>query len=642
LNGRAIFPGVEKHGRFVPVDIREFESGDFAGAQAMMGQEKNHGVVPFFHQRGSAKAVQEGLDFAPGNVFGPAIGAVAVRRDHISGQIMRVFLVEEEKPEKGAQSRDDVPYRPEADAAGEALEIIIHGRDGDVRQALDSAVFKKSPEPNEVPISAGKCGVFEPAMIAAKGDVLIEKHIGNNSAVGARDGLAEGETNLLKSKGQEAFDLIAVVPAIDGRHTVLVLPAEGALHMAEISMQKSRGHVLPGAFFVGEPLIEVAVFKTDSPESPPVVPLIQETLQIKLPIGRPAREQVIERFSRLIEDLAKRSSVSGISPGIREPRERNVNGRIGGQQAMLYGIPAEVAQMKQGAPHRLPLKSLQNIGVEIVVGNDGREIGQRKSLRHQPSKKIAKVITGGAPGRRGLAERFQMIGVSPDEVFVHTGDLSKEEWASRINDIVAVGTYRRKKRRMDSKISGGMDATSASERKGSALNRAPKRFGQIVMGKADGSGMKPLAKFATPKVKRQRGQVMVFARQAVIAESLRNGIEGQGLQPIERSLNDFFGVAMELDDEGRDQGKRMTTPGTEQAADRKRIRVYQGDQPADIAAMPAQTGLSLADPALRRFGKPLFPKRPQIITDLRFEQRDTVGSLSKAGNDWRFRNLCAA
>jgi len=126
---------------------------------------------------------------------------------------------------------------------------------------------------------------------------------------------------------------------------------------------------------------------------------------------------------------------------------------------------------------------------------------------------------------------------------------------------------------------------------------------------------------------------MVFTRQAVVAEPLRHGVESQSLQPIERSLNDFFGVAMELDDEGRQQGERMATPRTKQASDRNRIGVGQSDQSTDITSMPAQTALSLAYSALSRFGKPLFLKGSQIIADLRFEQRDTVGSLSKTDNN---------
>jgi hypothetical protein len=226
-----------------------------------------------------------------------------------------------------------------------------------------------------------------------------------------------------------------------------------------------------------------------------------------------------------------------------------------------------------------------------------------------------------------------MIGVGPDEFFIHADDLNKDAGAFRINDIVAVGIPRRENRVSDFKVLGGAGTDQCFEKKEERLQQRSKRGSWVFAGNADDSGMKRSAKFTTPEVEGQWGQTMVFARQAVVAEPIRNDVEGQGLQPIQRSLNDFFGVAVKLGDEGRQQGKRMATSGTKQASDRNRIRVGQSDQLTDVAPVPAQVTLLLADPALRRFGKPLFLKRPKVIVDFGFEQRNTVASLSQADND---------
>ena len=347
LDDGAIFSGIEQHGRGFPVDVREFEFGDFAGAKTVMGQKKKNGKISFFDQCGPTKAVQKRLKFGPGDVFGPGVRAIAVWANHIGGQIMGILSVQEEKAKKRAQGRDDMTDRPETDASGEILEVVIDGCDSDIGQAFDTAVFKIGSKTHEFPRSDEGRDAMESSVVTAPHGILIEERIGNDKAVCSGRRLSERLAGLCESKSQESFDLVAVIPKIDFRHVALILQTESPMDMTEISRQKSRCHVRPGAFGMDEPVIEASVFKANASECCPVKLLIEKALQIQLPIGGPTRKQIKERFGclRLIKNLAQGTPISGISTGVREPRERHFNCWIDGEQAALDGIAAEAARL---------------------------------------------------------------------------------------------------------------------------------------------------------------------------------------------------------------------------------------------------------------------------------------------------------
>ena len=89
--------------------------------------------------------------------------------------------------------------------------------------------------------------------------------------------------------------------------------------------------------------------------------------------------------------------------------------------------------------------------------------------------------------------------------------------------------------------------------------------------------MLPLAEFATPKVERQRGQVVIFSRQTAIAQLICHCFVGTAFQPIKGFNNHFFGVTMKFRNKRRQKGERVTAKGTKKPPDRQRVSLGQGD-----------------------------------------------------------------
>ena len=129
-----------------------------------------------------------------------------------------------------------------------------------------------------------------------------------------------------------------------------------------------------------------------------------------------------------------------------------------------------------------------------------------------------------------------------------------------------------------------------------------------------------LCEFAAPQVKCHRSQILFAAAYEVVDEMVGGGFEGVGCEPSKSGSDDFFRISVEFSDEGRQQAERMTAQSAEQAPDRDGVGFRQSDQAAHIASVPAQAVLALADLALRRFGKLLFLKTPDVFVDLGFEQ----------------------
>jgi hypothetical protein len=58
---------------------------------------------------------------------------------------------------------------------------------------------------------------------------------------------------------------------------------------------------------------------------------------------------------------------------------------------------------------------------------------------------------------------------------------------------------------------------------------------------------------AAPQIKRHSGEVVLFAGHQVVGHQFGDGLNGACLEPVERRRNDFFGIPMEFDEEGRQE-----------------------------------------------------------------------------------------
>ena len=118
--------------------------------------------------------------------------------------------------------------------------------------------------------------------------------------------------------------------------------------------------------------------------------------------------------------------------------------------------------------------------------------------------------------------------------------------------------------------------------------------------KTDGRGSEVfyLAEFTTPKVEGQWCQVAVFPRQITIAQEIGDCIVGVGLEPMERSTYDFFGVTVEFQYEWRQKAEGVSAQRTKETSDRNRIRFCEGNEVAHIAPVPPKARRLLAELAL--------------------------------------------
>jgi hypothetical protein len=91
-----------------------------------------------------------------------------------------------------------------------------------------------------------------------------------------------------------------------------------------------------------------------------------------------------------------------------------------------------------------------------------------------------------------------------------------------------------------------------------------------------------------------------------------------GLEPAKRRRNDFFGIAVELGDERRQEGKGVAAQRAKKTPDWNGICGCKSNQVAHIAPMPPQMSAMFADLAVGGFGKLLALKTPKVFINLIF------------------------
>ena len=62
---------------------------------------------------------------------------------------------------------------------------------------------------------------------------------------------------------------------------------------------------------------------------------------------------------------------------------------------------------------------------------------------------------------------------------------------------------------------------------------------------------------AAPQMKRHCGEVMLFAGHQVVGQQFGDGLNSACPEPVECRRNDFFGIPMKFDEEGRQERKGM-------------------------------------------------------------------------------------
>ena len=105
-------------------------------------------------------------------------------------------------------------------------------------------------------------------------------------------------------------------------------------------------------------------------------------------------------------------------------------------------------------------------------------------------------------------------------------------------------------------------------------------------------------------------------------------------QPRECGLDDFFGVAAELDHEGRQEGERMAAQRAKKSADRQLENLGPADQMTHVAAVPPEAAGLVAQVALRGLGELLPFKVLAVLADLICEQQQ-----KSYQNFWNSRRL---
>jgi hypothetical protein len=121
-------------------------------------------------------------------------------------------------------------------------------------------------------------------------------------------------------------------------------------------------------------------------------------------------------------------------------------------------------------------------------------------------------------------------------------------------------------------------------------------------------------------MKRHRGEILFVATHPAVDQKIDRGFIGVGFEPRQRCPNDFFGVAMEFEDEGREKTESMAAERAEEPVNWQGICFRQSDQLARVAPMPPQVAGLLASLTLVRLPKSFSLKAAKIRLDLRFEQ----------------------
>ena len=83
----------------------------------------------------------------------------------------------------------------------------------------------------------------------------------------------------------------------------------------------------------------------------------------------------------------------------------------------------------------------QDVGVEKIIGDSGRELRPLQALGLKPSQKIFKDVLGKIAEIVSMAQGGEMIGVGPDKFLVHAYDLRTSEASRGIKKIVAAGGH---------------------------------------------------------------------------------------------------------------------------------------------------------------------------------------------------------
>ena len=100
----------------------------------------------------------------------------------------------------------------------------------------------------------------------------------------------------------------------------------------------------------------------------------------------------------------------------------------------------------------------------------------------------------------------------------------------------------------------------------------------------EASAASALGEFTTPKIKGQRRHVAA----ALLHEQVRHGLEGTRAQGAQGRHDRGAGIAMKLDDEGRQEGEGTVTESAIKALDRNAPRSRQRNQAAQVRPVPAQ------------------------------------------------------
>jgi len=130
-----------------------------------------------------------------------------------------------------------------------------------------------------------------------------------------------------------------------------------------------------------------------------------------------------------------------------------------------------------------------------------------------------------------------------------------------------------------------------------------------------------LSEFTTPEVKCERSDVPFVLFLAARGYGFGNCFIGVSFKPGERRTDNFFGVAVKLDDKVRQQGEGMTTTDTEKPFDGQGIRSIQRDQTARVAPMPVQVSGTATDLTAPGLGDVPFLKAGKIIFDFLLDEQ---------------------
>lgn len=416
-----VFPILEKRRRFFPIDIRELETRHFLGPESMVSEDRGYGEITLALGRGSVDAVQESLDFVPGNVFGPRVPAETTREDHVSGEIGPIFSVEVKKSKEGPTRGDESSQGANVHPMGKPDKEIINGLDVDVSET-DSMTFQEGAEAKQFFMSLLQCDFFEALMVAAEGDVVLQEFVAKKFAVWDLFGFLEMTILLAKDKGQEASNGILNVSGGLRSQEAIGFLFEITVPVSDVSLKERRRDIRQRHFSINDPIMEGTVITTDLPDAFDVVFLIKQMPQVQLPIGSEPRKPIDKGFRSPIKDFSKSAFVGRITAGDFQPVQREIFCRVHRYESVMDRVNGKQTKVIHGALKRVNRMARRFDAVQVIV-RDGRvEIRNRELFGRQIAQEKSEVIPRQLTDRGGFAGRFEEIGIGLDEFFIHERD----------------------------------------------------------------------------------------------------------------------------------------------------------------------------------------------------------------------------